>query len=169
MANLHGSDIDAPAIDWLRQHMPKADLRVTEALPPLPWHDGSFDLVIGYSVFTHLDERYQDLWLTELHRVTRPGAALLLTVSGEYMWRWTMERSGHPNLSDLKRMRGELDARGFIHWRGDGWEAHFPDCYHTTFHLPAYIRRHWSRWFDVVGILERRARPAQDLVVLRRS
>lgn len=168
-AHLHASDIDDAAIDWLRANMPSVDLRQTGTRPPLPWADGAFDLVIGYSVFTHLDEDYQDAWLTELQRVTRPGAVLLLTVSGEYTWRWTMVRSGHPKVEELRALRGELDATGFLHWRGDGWEAHFPDCYHTSFHLPGYIRSHWSRWFTVIDVIDRGARPAQDLVVLRRS
>jgi SAM-dependent methyltransferase len=168
-ARLVGSDIDEAAIAWLRTVMPDADLRVTQPLPPLPFGKGAFDLVIGYSVFTHLDEKYQDAWLAELHRITRPGSILLLTVSGNVMWEWTMRRSGHPHIAELQAMRSTLDNRGFVHWRGDGWEQFFPDFYHTSFHLPKYIRTHWSRWFAIAAVLEGKARPAQDLVILRRT
>jgi SAM-dependent methyltransferase len=166
-AQLYGSDIDEPAIAWLRSNIPEADVHVNGWLPPLPHEAGTFDLVLGFSVFTHLDEDYQDAWLAELARVTKPGALLLLTVHGPIAWEWHREGPlmGRPELAQLE---AELERRGFLHWRDDGWEQHFPDYYHTTFHLPGYVHRRWGEHFEVLGILEGAAAPTQDVVVLRR-
>ena len=152
-ARLCGVDQDEEAIAWVRAALPFAQTAVAGPLPPLPLADASFDLVIVFSVFTHLDEDYQDAWLEELRRLTRPGGSVVATVHG--MSKWEAIRNGPmAGEPDLKRMATRLDRRGFLHWRGDDWGSFFPDYYHTSFHHRDYIREHWARWFDVVDIVE---------------
>jgi len=55
-----------------------------------------------------------------------------------------------------------LTDRNFLYWTGDGWEQHFPNYYHTAWHLPQYIREHWSYWFEVVDIVDHGARPTRS-------
>lgn len=171
-ARLTATDIDEEAIAWLAEHMPDADVRVNPWLPPLPFADGAFDLVIVISVFTHLPEDYQDAWLAELRRVTKPGGVVIATVHGEAHWRqtWDVNYAEAPRRlrleSRLLALRRRL--RGFVHWRGDGWERIFPDFYHTSWHRPAYLRRHWSRWFEVLRIEEGTSPGDHDFVVLKR-
>lgn len=167
-ANMTGSDIDRAAVEWVRDNMAWVDARVNDGLPPLPFEADSFDLVIGLSVFTHLPEDYQDAWLEELHRVTRPGATLLLTVHG--IWNWKLTREGAlAAVPEAAQLQTELERDGFLHWRGDGWGNYFPDFYHTSWHLPEYIRRHWSRWFVVRDILEGKLLSNHDIVILTRE
>jgi SAM-dependent methyltransferase len=171
-AHLAGSDSDHAAIAWIREHYPAVDTAAIgdEGLPPLPFEDGRFDLVLGYSVFTHLNARYQDAWLAELRRIVCPGGILLLSISGPRMLEKTLTTSGHPNLADLRKRVDEFTADGILHWLNDGWEQHFPAYYHTTFHSHPYVRDRWSRWFDVLGI-DADTPPAlkQDIVILRRE
>lgn len=163
---LVGCDIDADAIAWVRTAL-AMDAVVTGAKPPLPFADGSFDLVMGYSVFTHLDESRQDAWLAELRRVLGPGGVALLTVHGPTAWDRAGRTSlaGRPTLPELGR---EREARGIVHWRDDGWDDVFPDWYHTTFHTPGYVRSHWSTWFDRVEVVPGTARRDHDIVVAHR-
>jgi SAM-dependent methyltransferase len=164
-ATLAGSDIDAAAIEWLTAAMPTVDARVNAALPPLPFDRARFDLVVAYSVFTHLDEKYQDAWLEELQRVTKPGAVLLVTINGELSWDVHRDTvlAGRAELAALESQRNQ---HGIAFWTGDGWEAEFPDFYHTTFHTPAYVRERWGRWFDVELVTETGS--LQDVAVLSR-
>lgn len=168
-AALAASDIDAEATAWLAEQAPDVDVRANDWLPPLPYEAESFDLVICWSVFTHLPEDYQDAWLGELRRVTMPGAILCISVHGRENWRWTW-REPLQRLR-LSRTRARLAwarrVRGFAHWRGDGWDELFPDYYHTTWHTHDYIRQHWTEWFEVVGIASGEG-PEHDIVVLRR-
>ena len=90
-AGLTATDVDEEAIAWLAEHMPDVDVRVNPWLPPLPFADGAFDLVIVISVFTHLPRDYQDAWLAELRRVTRPGGVVIATVHGDSHWRQTWD------------------------------------------------------------------------------
>lgn len=165
-----GYEIDEAAIAWIRQHYPAVEIGAPthDGLPPAQFDEGCFDLVLAYSVFTHLDLRYQDAWLAELRRLTRADGLLLLSMSGPRMLDHTLTKSGHGNLADLQRQLPAFDAEGVLHWRGDGWEQHFPDYYHTTFHSHQYVRDHWSRWFDVLDIYtDEPALMPQDIVILR--
>ena len=51
--------------------------------PPLPYSDASFDLIYAFSVFTHLTEPLQHLWMAEMRRVLRPGGYLLFSTHGD--------------------------------------------------------------------------------------
>lgn len=164
-ASIAGSDIDRAAVEWMRREMPDVDARLNERLPPLAFRGGSFDLVLGYSVFSHLDEAYQDAWLAELRRVSRPGAVLLLTVHADYHWQAAV--AAHPR---LRALEAERTDKGFLYSKEDEWGRHFPDFYHTAWHTPDYVKRRWSRWFTVLGLRGEKGRPAlkQDIVVLQR-
>jgi len=81
--SLTGVDIDATMIEWCTEHLPGGRFETNAGLPPTKYADHSFDLVVNHSVFTHLDEEYQDRWLEELSRITRPDGVLVLSFSGD--------------------------------------------------------------------------------------
>jgi SAM-dependent methyltransferase len=164
---IHGTDIDAEMIEWLRTTVPFGRFEVAPHEPPLPYPDGHFDLVIGHSVFTHLDERIQDLWLGELQRITRPDGVLMLTVEGESTWARTRQASVSAG-EDVGRWQAELATRGILFIENDGWVGStHPGFYHSTIHAPWYVFEHWSEFFDVEAYLPDGSW-SQDLVVLRR-
>ena len=167
-AKLHGSDYDKPAIAWMRENIPDVRTETNDELPPLAFANESFDLIIGYSIFTHFNEEYQDAWLSELHRVTAPGGLLVLSFHGAYNWAYTRENilQNSPARDNIDQA---LESKGFAYFKQDGWDEHFPDFYHTAWHTKDYVQAHWSKWFDVLAIIERGARPTQDFVVLRRQ
>ncbi|RYY66632.1 MAG: class I SAM-dependent methyltransferase, partial [Chitinophagaceae bacterium] len=81
-ARFAGSDYNGATIDWCRAHIPGIDFRRNGVLPPLAFEDTSFDAAYALSVLTHLSEEAHAAWLTELHRILRPGGLLLLTTHG---------------------------------------------------------------------------------------
>jgi len=158
---LSASDSDAEAIAWLRERLASARVTRNPPLPPLGHGEGEFDLIVGWSVFTHLPEDYQDAWLEELDRVLAPGGIMLQTVSGPT----SFDVSGAA-LDDP--VRNALSSEGFIYYEGNyGADSPFASHYQTSFHHPAYIRGRWSRWFEVLDVRAGGARPSQDMVVLR--
>lgn len=164
---IHGTDIDAEMIGWLQANVPYGHFELAPHEPPLPYADHYFDLVINHSVFTHLDERHQDLWLAELQRVTRPGAFLLLTVEGQSSWSRTCGASEQAGESS-QRWRDELESRGILFIPDDQFlGSTHPDFYHSTVHAPWYIFEHWTRFFDLAAYLPDGSL-SQDLVVMRR-
>lgn len=164
---IHGTDIDAEMIEWLRQNAPYGSYEVAPHEPPLPYAAQHFDLIINCSVFTHLDERLQDLWLGELQRITRPGAFVLLTVEGLASWNHACEALDQIGQSSA-RWRSELESRGIVFIPHDGFiGSTHPDFYHSAFHAPWYIFEHWTHFFELAAYLPEGAL-GHALIVLRR-
>ena len=132
----HGVDVDREAIDWCRLHLDSARFVASPITPPLPYPDQHFDLVYCFSVFTHLDEGLQDLWLDELHRIVRRDGILLLTVHGG--------RAAEVLDADD---RLKLNTAGFLFKSSGKLKGLVPPWYQTAWHSEDYIVRRISRWF----------------------
>jgi SAM-dependent methyltransferase len=165
-AELHGVDIDERAIRWAQANIPYASFKVNDPLPPLDYPDAFFDLVYNHSVFTHLDEEYQDRWLAELRRVTKPGGTILLTVHGEVAVRHNEELTANAG-GDSTWLREELRRSGIAFVRQDSYVGGpFPDFYHSTFHAPWYVFDRWGASLRVKAYLPGASLGFQDIVVL---
>jgi len=162
-AQITAVDTDAEAIGWVAENLPVRASAIPVA-PPTALGDDAFDVAIGHSVFSHLAEPSQDLWLAELARVLRPGGHAAVSFNGPAGLTWHLE---HPLVEIPPSVEEDYRRDGIAFWSGDGWEGEFYDGYHTTFHTHDYVRGHWSQWFGVVSIWERGALPTQDIVVLR--
>ncbi|WP_448216418.1 class I SAM-dependent methyltransferase [Endozoicomonas sp. 2B-B] len=84
--SLFGCDVQARAIQWMRQNFPSYfNVMNSSTLPHLPYEDNTFDVIYGFSVFTHI--KYQwDAWLLELKRILKPRGLLLQTIHAENAW-----------------------------------------------------------------------------------
>lgn len=166
--DLVGTDIDTRAIEWASENLPFARFDVNQGLPPMGYREGEFDLVVNHSVFTHLDEGYQDQWLAELQRIVSPNGLLVLSIHGEHAFQVT-ERQLQADSSPQREWRARLERDGILYIADDAYVGSaFPDFYHSAFHAPWYVFEHWSRWFDVLAYLPRSSLDFQDQVVLRR-
>jgi SAM-dependent methyltransferase len=153
-----GCDVDERAIRWCRQSIENIGSVVNDALPPSPFESESFDLVWCGSVFTHLDENRQDLWLAELRRILKPNGILLASVHGPHLWEprlpsWTL---------------GKLRAKGLVFARTGADSGIHPSWYQVTWHTEKYIREHWASFFDIRAYRPRGFNDYQDIVVAQR-
>ncbi len=76
-------DIDPRQVQWAKENLEFADVALSNVNAPLPYANDEMDAVVAISVFTHMSEHSQDEFLTELHRITRRGGLLFLTIHGE--------------------------------------------------------------------------------------
>ncbi len=74
------------------------------ATPPLPFATSSFDLVISWSVFSHLPEHLLRAWLEEFTRILRPGGLIVFTAWGVRFF------------DTLAQDKQRADAGETIHW-----------------------------------------------------
>ena len=136
-AEIWGSDIDAPSIAWLREHL-SPPLHVTEngERPPIDLPDGHFDLIYAVSVFTHLTDHWAD-WLLELRRMLKDDGLLCVTFMGEGQ----SERiAAEPWVEDRVGM--------LVLNYAASWDIGGP----MVLHSPWWIRAHWGRAFDIVDL-----------------
>jgi SAM-dependent methyltransferase len=82
---LYGADPDPFAVHSCRLHVPLACFVRSSTRPPLPFRDQFFDIVVSYSVFSHLSEINAANWIYELSRVLKPGGLLVATTHGPWL------------------------------------------------------------------------------------
>jgi SAM-dependent methyltransferase len=168
---LHGTDIDADAIAWLQAHHPQIPTTVNKFRPPLPYPEGSFDLLYSISVITHLEEDAQLDWLAEVRRALAPGGIAFLTVHGERAYRdfTTGDRVGAIGAGRISAH--SLSDEGFFYEAAapSRWNAlQFMDdseSWGLAFHSPEYIHERWSPLFRSVEIVP--GDGAQDVVLVQ--
>lgn len=75
----HGCDPNEGAIRWASNNLPDISFAVSPLRPPLPLAASSFDCVFAVSVWSHFGPAAAKAWLTEMHRLLKPGGVLILT------------------------------------------------------------------------------------------
>jgi SAM-dependent methyltransferase len=130
-----GCDIDRASIDWDRAHLsPPFRFFRNGLAPPLSVASGSLDLIWAMSVFTHITDLWSD-WLAEMHRVLDADGILITSFLGEGMWEPLV---GEPYREDDVGMAVMHHSEG-------------PDAW--AFHSEWWLREHWGRAFDVLGVM----------------
>ncbi len=153
-AEWYGSDLNPRLAGWCRDNLRFATFSSNGLEPPLLFEDAFFDLVYAISVFTHLDEGFQNRWLAELARILAPGGALLVTTHGD-AWRDGLD-PGERRAYDT----GSIVVRSS---QAPGSNL----C--ETYHPPDYFRRITEPLFAEVHHLPQgdSVHRAQDIWVLR--
>jgi SAM-dependent methyltransferase len=158
---VYGTDIDAEAIDWCRAHLPGGHFTHTTGGPPLPFPDGTFDVVISLAVLAGFGpDAYAD-WVPELGRLLAPGGLVLASVQGAFAASFEFPPGTVPELlRDGIVDGGRCETADPLHAAGQ-WRG-----YYLT---PEYARREWSQYFEVLEYLAGEINADQDLIVLRRT
>jgi len=162
---LIGIDIDPDNIDWCAQNIRDAQFHTIGLNPPTAFAAETFDLVYGISVFTHLSEADQDIWLAELQRLTRPGSAILMSIHG-----------------DIAFCRADADIHRFLDLQERGFQTYglnnalddvVPEAkatayYRNVFHSRRYIYERWGNFLEILDVIDAAISGHQDLVIVRR-
>lgn len=160
-ATVHGTDIDAEAVRWADENLGGTFVPCGQE-PPLPYRDAQFDLIVNLSVFTHLLERHQHLWLAELRRVLKPGGTMLATTHGQHAGRWMFP--------DPKAF-AEIFRTGFFDGIPDPGLQHVASSayYRSTFQSYEWTKRTFGGYFDLLSFTEGGMNCFQDIWVMRKK
>lgn len=152
-AHLYGCDSDKHAAMWCRSHL-LGEFYQNSEFPPLPWRDGNFDMIYAISVLTHMDETHQNVWLVEWRRILKPGGLLLASFR-------------RPQTMSEKEA---TERSGGIYSTQTGYHSGlFPAYYRTGLHTLAYVRSHWSQYFEIADIIERGKFLSQEVVIMKKA
>jgi SAM-dependent methyltransferase len=162
---LIGCDIDPEAIAWCSENISTAKFIVSPFHPPTSFPDKYFDFIYSISIFTHLSEGDQFAWLSELERITRPGAILILTIQGKNK-NW---ESLPAEVKEELRLRGIWYDKDNVYFEDNKtFGFKFPESFKLTYHTHDYIKRRWRDHFEILEIAERAISYDQDAICLRR-
>jgi len=168
-----GCDIDGEAVAWCQQHLRHGKFQRIDPYPPTPYPDHSFDLVIAYSVFTHLSRDLQNAWLTEMRRIISPTGLLVASVHGKVAASFAFPPTGPARL--VRRLwdrfvPSRVLREGIVDTSVDhALDGIAPEGYYrSVFQTREYTIREWSKFFEILEYSEAGAGNYQDLVVMRR-
>src|SRR6266404_2910742 len=168
-----GCDVDRRHVAWINENLDFVKAVLTEPRMPLPFEPNEFDCVISISVFTHISEGDHRSYLRELHRITKPGARLFITVHGQR----ALDRAQNEKMifdllsvprSGIDKAALELGGGGYCFIRQNGHLTSENYEYGITFISDGYIRKTWSSFFAIEKIEYGGIHDFQDIVVMRR-
>lgn len=159
-ANLYGVDVDDRFLDIARKTKVPGHLSKIEPTGNLPYPDGHFDVVFAWSVFSHLPEDVQHIWLAEISRVLAPGGIFVASVQpprflnfirqlpidvGQNIWYSQLVRA----LSEVSKPDEVLSQKGFLFL-----PTHNSVTYGDTIISRSYVENRWSDYFENVHHLD---------------
>ena len=160
-SSITGLDIDQDNIEWSQRSVPFATFHQVPLSPPTNIPEQTFDLLYGFSVFTHLTKDAFEAWRDEIHRMMKPGGVVLVTIN----------RGGSmAQTTDADLIMRTLET-GFDDSRGDhALDGKISDetFYRGTFLTADLAMRIFSTRFRVREIVAQAGGGGQDMVVCER-
>ncbi|TFV87772.1 class I SAM-dependent methyltransferase [Blastococcus sp. CT_GayMR16] len=80
---LFAADVDPEMTALVNVSLPGINALTVAPVPPTVLADGSMDVAVAFSVFSHLSGPAHAAWARELARLVRPGGVVVITVIGE--------------------------------------------------------------------------------------
>lgn len=177
--NIVGVDVDPSLIDVCRSTFPYCSFEVVPPTPPTQLQADGFDLVIAYSVFSHLSEAAATAWIEEFARILAPGGMIAITTQGRGFIEYCeqIRRTGeitHPwhlklaqSFTDVAACHAAYDRGEFLYSATGGGDARPSSFYGEALVPPGFVDRVWSRYLEPVAFIDDGKLP-QALIVMRK-
>ncbi len=156
--SIFGVDVDGGIVDTSRNLGVPGKFATIQPLGNLPYDDNAFDLIISYSVFSHLPEPVAEHWMNELSRVAKPGCVFAYTTESRRFFDFILDL---PDDASSDWHRGLLRFRGLIPKLIKDFDEdlfcfiptsggdHLPSATYGDAAVPeGYIERKWRPYFE---------------------
>jgi len=140
---LYCCDVGEKVITYSKSSYDCADIYRNDLKPPLKYDSAAFSAIYSFSVFSHLRLDAEEEWLEELQRIAAPGCPMFITVHGD----WFIEKV----LSDDELGKALREGYFYKKTYEGNW---FPEYYQFSCHTSGYIRKNWSRYFDILDVIK---------------
>jgi SAM-dependent methyltransferase len=179
---IQGLDVDPEFVQLCRRLFGTDNFHVCLPHPPSLFAAGEFNLVVSYSVFSHLAESAVHAWLLEFHRLLKPGGFVAFTTRHESFFQyvdWARTASEADNYTqalgklfdDISRPRAALARGELVHASSPGVSGggvRDETYYGETWIPAAYLVREFGTLFELAGTCFDSARYDQVAYVLRK-
>jgi SAM-dependent methyltransferase len=176
--NMYGCDVDKFIISVCKSTNVPGIYNIIDSKGKLPYPDNFFDVIIAYSVFTHLPEDVHLHWVKELARVARPGCVFCLTLESrrlleliptipddtDFFW-YKLLAKFKPKVDEFIN---DFDNGKFIFMQTNT-EPEAQGIYGDTVVPLTYIRQKWDKFFETVSYIDDPYRFFQAVLIVRRK
>lgn len=178
--NVVGVDVDESYIKLCRETFPYGRFETVPALPPTALESETYDLVIAYSVFSHLAEHAATAWIKEFERIVSPGGMVAITTQGRSLLQVcekmreqeSFDHPWHENLArsflDRAACEAAYDNGEYLYSATGGGAARSSDFYGEALVPRGFVQRRWCDVFELVDFIDDRKFLPQALIVLRK-
>lgn len=177
--NLHGVDVDPEILRIAAETGLPCQLSVVPALGPTEFLDATFDIVLAYSVFSHLSEAAAGRWIRELARITKPGRLFIATTEARHFIEFCSSLAGkhhnspwHETLSTAfpnpEQSLRAFDAGEFVYAGTGGGNYRDSNFYGEACVPKEYIVRHWCEDWKLLDFLDNKSCFGQAVFVMQR-
>jgi ubiquinone/menaquinone biosynthesis C-methylase UbiE len=177
--NLHGVDVDPDIVRIAADSGLPCQFSVVPALGPTEFPDETFDVVLAYSVFSHLTEVAATGWIKELARITKPGGLFIATTEARHFIDFCASLAGkdhefswHQLLStafpEPEEARRAYDAGEFVYAATGGGDHRDSSFYGDACVSKKYIVKHWCEDWKLLDFLDNKSRFWQVVFVMKR-
>jgi SAM-dependent methyltransferase len=178
-AHVRGIDVDPALLKLARAAFPYCRFDRVKPMPPTKFSDNSFDVIVGFSVFSHLSERASLAWVHEFTRILRPKGFFVMTTQLRDFVEFCRsfrgkknDRGWHNRLADLfvdtDATYAAYDAGEYLHAPTGGGAARSADFYGETMIPEAYVRRRWTDHLRLVDFIADRNVLPQAVIVMQK-
>ena len=155
-------------VQLCKESIPCYNFVDNQAFPPTSFNDKSFDLVFGYSVFSHLSESAHNAWLEEFYRIMKKGGILVQTTRPrEFIRIWSKLPYMVGVVAVDETLRG-YDEGKFIHLPGEGGDILAENFYGETAIPEKYIRQEWVKKFRILKIVSPCSHIDQNVIIAQK-
>ncbi|CAN5713830.1 hypothetical protein BH11VER1_BH11VER1_26510 [soil metagenome] len=152
-AEFWGCDIDLRSVMWMNRHFsPPFRVFQNRESATLPLESDSFELVYATSVFSHLNETWNQ-WLMELRRILRPGGYAFLSF---------LNRTPYERIYGQPFPNGKIGM--LVKHPGQPWDHGGPN----VFISPEWLVENWGGIFDIEFIALEGLGGFQSIAMLRK-
>jgi 2-polyprenyl-3-methyl-5-hydroxy-6-metoxy-1,4-benzoquinol methylase len=166
LQNIYGVDVDPSFVDMTRELFKSDNFEVCDPYPPTRYETAGFDLVVAYSVFSHLSEKACNDWMREFARIVKPGGVVAWTTRHDSFLdfcRWAREQgdavSGYLHalgqlFPDVEEPRKRYRSGQIVHVTSEGvggGSARGTGFYGETWIPEKYARERFADNFRLVG------------------
>lgn len=177
-ANLFGVDVDPDILAKCREQGVPGNLERIQASGKLPLPDDSVDLVLSYSVFTHLPEEQHLHWMKEIKRVSRGGCVFAFTIEPRRFLEFVGSLGKKPAESEwhaglrkfapkIPEMLADYDAGKFVFLPTGGGDYRDPTVYGDAIVPRSYLEKVAAPEYKVWGHVDDPAQFWQAAVVMQ--
>jgi SAM-dependent methyltransferase len=151
---IYGTDYNPLLIKWCKTNINFAKFNTNQLEPPLIYDDEKFDLVYALSVFTHLPESLQLLWINEINRILRPGGYLLFTTHGANKVKQLTKVEKEKYLANQLVIQGSIVGSNYL----------------GVIHPVNYVTEKLGAGFDIIDHIpgENNKHPFQDVFLFKK-
>jgi ubiquinone/menaquinone biosynthesis C-methylase UbiE len=166
---LYGCDCTPEIVNICREMNKWCNFDLTNYFPPTGYKSSTFDLIYAYSVFSHLSEKYNKIWLEEFYRIMKPNGILCITIRQKnFIYKL---KEAYPYMPDfsIEEALKKYENDDFVYFNTGGGFELTSDFYGEAFMSKKYVERELSKFFKIIDFIEGTENVDQSIIAAQKK